>query len=590
MNRIERRYRYFPFMWPRRIFARFYEWFIRLSIHTKFQLIVMVTLVLVMLAVLVIFSIIDFLHLRSAMMQNTQAIARMIAKQSDFAIQFDDPLTASGNLEALSSMPAVEIGCIYNQKNELFASFKRADAKTIPCPTEVKNNTTYYTDEALVIYEDVILDDERIGSAYIQSDLVELRANFYRHMLYGTIGSMVSMVGAFFFSSLLINIVSKPIRSLVRTSRAVTKEHNYMIRAKKTTKDELGMLVETFNEMLIEIQKRDKAMIGAKDWLEQKVIERTQDLESAKERAEAANFAKSAFLANMSHELRTPMHAILSYADFGADETAEQGQSDLTHYFKRIQKSGNRLLSLLNNLLDLSKLEAGKMSFEFVKDHLAMPLQVVMSELQKLIEEHRINFNVIKPDKATDAEFDRERIVQVINNLLSNAIKYSDEEGTITVESGNNGPHAGMVEHIGGEVVWFSVRDRGVGIPEDELDTVFDKFIQSSKTNTGAGGTGLGLAICTEIIQGHKGAIWAENNPEGGACFTFVLPKKHQASLDLVNIKAWYQENPPIPLDSPGISRRSGANLELTHASSDPLSTFESFINQSKQPSGDEHE
>ena len=150
-----------------------------------------------------------------------------------------------------------------------------------------------------------------------------------------------------------------------------------------------------------------------------------------------------------------------------------------------------------------------------------------MRELQKLAEEKQLDIDVKEPSNFREAEFDEGKIIQVINNLMSNAIKFSPTGGKIKIRFGNTlltAPEESSDSDI--EAVWFSVSDRGIGIPDDELEKVFDKFIQSSKTTTGAGGTGLGLAICQEIIHGHNGRIWCENNSEGGARFTFVIPIK----------------------------------------------------------------
>lgn len=271
--------------------------------------------------------------------------------------------------------------------------------------------------------------------------------------------------------------------------------------------------------MLSQIQERDEAMTHFNQVLEQKVTERTHDLEVAKEVAESANLAKSQFLANMSHELRTPMHAILSFTSFGMEEIDTAPKEDQLKYFTRIKDSGNRLLTLLNNLLDLSKLESGKIEYSMQHNDLRKTLESALKEVEGLIKKKHLNYVVEDTRDVSTAVFDNNRIMQVINNLLSNAIKFSPENSTIsaildtTVMPGNNRP-----------AMRLQVRDQGVGIPESELEVVFDKFVQSSKTRTGAGGTGLGLAICKEIVAGHEGVIWASNNETGGACFSLLLP------------------------------------------------------------------
>lgn len=238
----------------------------------------------------------------------------------------------------------------------------------------------------------------------------------------------------------------------------------------------------------------------------------------------AANKSKSEFLANMSHELRTPMHAILSFATMGMEKISSGNTEKMLRYFTRIQESGARLLNLLNNLLDLSKLEAGAKPLQCESQSVVSALQAVLNELAALLLSKQITVNSENCSEKLSAWFDHEQLIHVFRNLLGNAIKFSDPGTVITVdmETSHMISQQGCEGHC--EAVAVTVADQGVGIPEQELSTVFDKFVQSSKTKTGAGGTGLGLAITKEIIERHGGEIRAKNNADGGASFIFKLP------------------------------------------------------------------
>ena len=260
-----------------------------------------------------------------------------------------------------------------------------------------------------------------------------------------------------------------------------------------------------------------------RDNLQQIVEERTAELREAKEQAVRANRSKSEFLANMSHELRTPMHAILSFANLGTRKLESGSTGKHVAYFERIKESGNRLLALLNSLLDLSKLESGKTIIRVGRCDLCDILEKVATELGSLLKEREQTITTHSTTANTRVYLDAEQIQQVLMNLIANAMKFSPAGSSIAVTFSDtelNGDDGKAVAAIS-----ITVSDKGIGIPDAELDEVFNEFVQSSKTNTGAGGTGLGLAICRKIVALHEGTISVSNNESGGASFTFTLPR-----------------------------------------------------------------
>ena len=493
--------------------SRLKERFLDLSLKRKLVVIVMATNTLTLFLTCAIFIFYNVHEARQSLVRELEMLGAVVGGRSAAALTFADQALAKDNLTSLRAKKVITVACIYNAEKQVFAEY--AGGK---CPKNLEVGYQFGSERAS-IYRPIELAGETVGYIFIESELSEIHEAIQNYLLFAAAIALAVMVGSSVLSIRLQRMISAPIYHLVQVAREVSLRKNYAVRAEKMSKDELGVLSDTFNTMLSQIQERDEAMTHFNQMLEHKVTERTQDLELAKEVAETANLAKSQFLANMSHELRTPMHAILSFASFGLEEIDTAEKEEQLKYFSRIKDSGNRLLTLLNNLLDLSKLESGKMEYAMQQNDLRKTLESALKEVEGLMQKKHLSCVVEDTRSVPTSIYDNNRIMQVISNLLSNAIKFSPENSTISALIDTT-----IIPGSDISAVRLQVRDQGMGIPETELEVVFDKFIQSSKTRTGAGGTGLGLAICKEIIAGHEGYIWASNNETGGACFTFLLP------------------------------------------------------------------
>jgi len=274
--------------------------------------------------------------------------------------------------------------------------------------------------------------------------------------------------------------------------------------------NELALALQTIEQQQEEVKKH-------RDNLQELVDEKTIDLIAAKEKAEQADKSKSEFLANMSHELRTPLHSILSFSHFGLTRFGKVSDEKIQDYFEKINYSGEVQLSLVNDLLDLSRLEFNKEVLYFQHYNLSEITNNVIAELSSLYEEKKIKILFDEPDSRVIINADENKIKQLLRNLLGNAIKFSPEESQIFIRifktKGN---------------IRLEIEDQGPGVPDADKESIFDKFSQSSRTRTGAGGTGLGLAISTQIMLHHKGDLWVEdaiNHEDGsGALFIAVFP------------------------------------------------------------------
>ncbi len=279
-------------------------------------------------------------------------------------------------------------------------------------------------------------------------------------------------------------------------------------------------------DVFIRLYKQKSLLEDHNKTLESQVAKRTIELQQAKEKAEEANQAKSRFLSNMTHELMTPLHHIISFASFGVKGSPDDERSKLQSHFSKILVSSERLRLLSQNLLDLSLMQSGSMTFQKSQCDLEHLVNTVMINLSTLIEDKSMKVTVKKPTTSTVVEGDSEKLSTLFRHVITNAIQYSEPGQPIDIAFDEV---LDTASEEAGPAVLVSVSDHGVGIPEDELEEIFDKFAESSSTRNNSGGTGLGLAICSEIAKAHGGKIWAKSS-ETGSIINIQLPLREMES------------------------------------------------------------
>ena len=445
--------------------------------------------------------------------------AELLGRTSAPALAFNDARVAKENLDLLRFRPKVRSAAIYNAKGRLFASFANEGGGEFPALPEADG--TRIEGDRMVVFKRIVADREIVGTVYLQAEY-ELYDRLLSYLGIAALVMLAAMLAAYALSRPLQRVVTRPLLAIAEVAREVTEKRNFALRAQKLSQDEIGLLADSFNAMLAEIDRATRDLeasnresareVSERRRAEQEILRLNAELEQrVRERTaqlEYTNGELEAFCYSVSHDLRAPLRSIDGFSQAVVEDCSKELSEDALGYLTRIRNSTERMAQLIEDLLNLSRVSRGELSQQEVD--VAELAKRVVADLRHREPGREVEISIWE---GMHAHADARLLRAALENLIGNAWKFTSKAARPRIEVGalRDGAHS-----------TFFVRDNGAGFDMAFSNKLFGAF-QRLHTVSEFQGTGIGLATVQRIVHRHGGRIWADAQPGKGAVFFFTL-------------------------------------------------------------------
>ncbi len=471
----------------------------KISIRNKLMRLIMFVSGIVVLVTCVAFFVYEFYSFRQGSLQKLSTLGEIISTNSTAAVAFENKEDAEEILSALKAEPHITAACIYDASGKLFCRYP-STIDSAELPLNPGPNGYGFMKSSIEGFQPIVQGGKQLGTLYLESDL---KLMYDRFELYGIIVIIIlcfAFLLSFLLSRFLEKGISAPILALAENAQAISERKDYSVRAVKYGNDELGILTDAFNQMLTQIEEQTQELNEFNQSLEQKVNERTIELQAAYKEQEAFSYS-------VSHDLRAPLRALSGYSRIIKEDYDSVLDDEAKRLLGNIQHNSERMGVLIDDLLSFSKLGKKEIKKSTI-DTEALVKNV-------LLEINTNNKATVHINRLPTVMGDYSLLYQVWTNLISNAVKYSGKKDK---------PEISIDASISENEVTYLIRDNGVGFDMAYYNKLFGVF-QRLHDSSDFEGTGIGLAIVNRIVTKHGGRVWAEGKLNEGSTFYFTLPK-----------------------------------------------------------------